>query len=317
MSSLFDPLSGDEATGKQFGERDDRTGRYHMPLLPGEQGTKAGGDWVPYGIMSATNLAGSIIDRRALNVWEIERVMIGLGRSPELIERMVFLIERADDDRDINLRKLRKTPGGVQLVADLGEVAEAAKQAAGANRASAMGTNRHDTWEARAATGQLYGTAEVKRQALALEALLEREGLERVPGLQERTVRNVGLQMTGRFDDVLMSRRTGQLFMADVKTKQGDFYSWMESWIQLAGYATAEWMLNDARTGYVAGPRDYVSQECAILLHAPSDGAPPSLVPVDVQAGYRWAELARDVCAARAEAKSVKTVARALWRDEA
>lgn len=130
-------------------------------------------------------------------------------------------------------------------------------------------------------------------------------------------MRNVGLKLTGRFDDVLMSRRTGRLFMADLKTKQGDFYSWMESWIQLAGYATAEWMLSDARNGYVAGPRDYVSQECAILLHAPSDGSAPSLVPVDVQAGYRWAELARDVCAARAEAKSVKTVARALWRDEA
>lgn len=314
MSSLFDPATGDEAPGKQFGERNGNQ-RYHMPLLPGEAGTKAGGDWVPYGVMSATNLAGSIIDRRALNIWEIERVMIGLGRSPELIERMVFLTERADDDKSINVRKLRDSAGGVQLITDLGEVAEAAKQAAGANQASVMGTNRHDTWEARAATGSLYGTAAVKAQIEALEALLDSEGLERVPGLQERVVRNVGLALAGRFDDVLMSRKTGQLFMADLKTKRGDFYSWMESWIQLAGYATAEYMLDDTRHGYTAGPRDYVSQECAILLHMPSDGAPPQLVPVDVQAGYRWAELARDVCAARAEAKSVKTAARALWRE--
>jgi hypothetical protein len=36
------------APEKEFGQV--YRGKYHMPLLPGEQGTKSGGNWVPYGI---------------------------------------------------------------------------------------------------------------------------------------------------------------------------------------------------------------------------------------------------------------------------
>ncbi len=114
---------------------------------------------------------------------------------------------------------------------------------------------------------------------------------------------------------MLMSVKTGRLFLADLKTKRRAFFTWLEVWIQLTVYATAEWMLDDERTGYVPGPAHHVDQECAILLRMPSNGDAPFLEPVDLIAGMRWAELARDVAAARSEAASVKTVARAAWRD--
>ena len=78
IDQLFAPL-GTVRGGvvKRFGNV--YNGKYHMPLLPGEAGTKSGGDWVPYGVMSATNLAGAIVDSRELSVWEIQRSQLGLG----------------------------------------------------------------------------------------------------------------------------------------------------------------------------------------------------------------------------------------------
>src|ERR1044072_4636480 len=78
-----------------FGERIDHLGRYKMPLLPGERGPKAGGDWVPRGIQSATNLAGSIVESRMLGIWERERGQIGMAMRPEPVERLPVLIKNA------------------------------------------------------------------------------------------------------------------------------------------------------------------------------------------------------------------------------
>jgi len=321
MSLLFDPAAADqaelaakEAAGnvKQFGER--YRGRYHMPLLPGEAGTKAGGDWVPYGLMSATNLAGAITDSRALSIWERERTQMGLALRPDLVEQLTFLVHSARA-AGADLSELHASTAGKALVSALADLHEQAKTAAGANTAATMGTNRHDVWEARAKTGMLFGTPEVNAQIEALEALLEREGLERVHGLQERVVRNVELRAAGRLDDILRSRRTGVFYLADLKTKRKPFFSWLETWIQQSVYATAEWMLADDKRNYVPGPKHHVSQTCAILLRMPSDGAAPYLEPVDLVAGRRWAHLARLVCDVRSEARSVHTNGVAEWRN--
>src|SRR5690348_14643644 len=78
-----------------FGERINSLGRYKMPLLPGEIGTKSGGDWVPRGVQSATNLAGSIVESRQLGVWERRKTQIGLALRPDLMEKQTILIRRA------------------------------------------------------------------------------------------------------------------------------------------------------------------------------------------------------------------------------
>lgn len=318
MSMLFDPLAAEQGahTGeerKSFGER--YRGRYHMPLLPGEQGTKAGGDWVPYGVMSATNLAGAIVDSRALSIWERERTQMGLVVRPELYEQLSLAVNSARA-KGVDLSELHESAEGKVLVTALAELHDQAKTAAGGNRAAAMGTLRHDVWEARAATGMLFGTPAVNAEIEALEALLDAKGLERVPGLQERVVRNVGLAASGRLDDVLRSRKTGRLYLADLKTKRKPFYSWLEAWIQQSVYATAEYMLDDAKQAYLPGPLHHVDQKQAILLRAPSDGGKPYLQRVDLVIGRRWAELAKDVVEARSEARRVKTFALAEFTED-
>lgn len=311
-SSLFSNDKTHEDV-KRFGER--YNGRYHMPLLPGEEGTKSGGDWVPRGIMSATNLAGALVDSRALSVWERERGQIGLALRPELFEKLVFgvqsaLLVGADVDN------LKDSESGRLLVGLLAELHDLAKTASGGNRAAAMGTNRHDAWEQRGLTGQLTGTPQIQREILAVEQLLREHGLVRVPGLQERVVRNTEVNAAGRFDDILMSERTGRLYLADLKTKRKTFYSWLETWIQQWVYAGAEWMLDDNKTGYVPGPRHHVDQKSSILLRMPSDGGAPYLQRVDLQIARRWTLLARQVVDARSEAKSTRTFELTRWHEQ-
>lgn len=342
----------DEATkitmaNAPFGVRIDHLGRYKMPLLPGESGTKpssrlkSGGNWVPRGVQSATNLAGSIVESRMLGIWERERTQIGLAMRPDLVERLAFVINKARAQA-VDLSRLNDSPEGKAIKAELDLIHKEAKQTAGGNLAAQRGTNRHDVWEERAKTGQLFGTPEVNEQIEGLEALLAEKGLERVPGLQERTVRNVALRAAGRFDDVLRTTRdvpeppladgfisgdylpAGTLLMADLKTKSRAFYSWLEVRIQLAVYATAEWMLDmpgeiDPITGmgrggsYVPGPKHHVSQDWGVVLWAPSSGKPARLKRCNLRKGFEHAQLARAVCDARSEAKSVAAHGEAEW----
>lgn len=348
MTLLFSDDPGYEDAGVKmsmanapFGTRIDHLGRYKMPLLPDERGPKAGGDWVPRGVQSATNLAGSIVESRMLGIWERERTQIGLALRPDLVERMAFLINKARA-QEVDLSRLPDSPEGKAIKAELDLIHKEAKQAAGGNLAAQRGTNRHDAWEARGASGLLFGTPEVNEQIEALELLLKQKGLERVPGLQERTVRNVALRAAGRFDDVLRATRpitwgeqhedafrqvaipAGTLLMADLKTKQRQFYSWLEVRIQLAVYATAEWMLADddrllpkdvGSKLYVPGPKHHVNQDWGIILWAPSNGAAPQLKRANLRKGLAHAQLARAVCDARSESGNVAAFAEAEWPD--
>lgn len=348
-----DPELDDSPIGKAFGER--YNGRYHLPLLPGETGTKSGGDWVPYGVQSATNLAGSIVESRMLGIWERERGQIGMAQRPDLVERLAFVINRARaqgveitrDETGMVTRKgvdfadLKNSPEGKALRIELELIHAEAKQTAGGNLAAQQGTNRHDVWEERARTSQLFGTPEVNEQIGKLEQLLADAGLERVPGLQERTVRNVTLRAAGRFDDVLRTTRdvvfsdpysigagrhilpAGTLLMADLKTKKRAFYSWLEVRIQLTVYATAEWMLDRGaghgvdfvmdRPGYVPGPKYHVNQQWGVVLWMPSNGDEPALKRCNLVKGWEHAKLARAVCDARSEAKNVAAHGEAMW----
>jgi hypothetical protein len=348
--ALFKPAPGDDGkvtfASLAFGERHPTLGRYKLPLLPGEEGTKTGGDWVPRGVQSATNLAGSISETRALGIWERQRSQLGLALDGQLYERLAYLIRTAlADGLDLN-EKLSATELGQRVSAELELLHNEARERCGANMAATRGTALHNGWEHRAGSTE-PGSAlfsDVPQEGamfVALETLLKRAGLERVPGLQERVVRHVELNAAGRFDDVLRTTRdivelnygpngevqnrvipAGTMFMADLKTKRDRFWSWLEVRIQLAVYATAEWMLETGNYGagqpaqraeYIPGPKHHVSQQWGVVLHMPQDGAPPALKRVNIQAGLRAARLARAVCDERSEGKSVATHGEAEW----
>jgi hypothetical protein len=334
VSSLFFRSdAGDDPSEEQarvsmanapMGVRIDHLGRYKMPLLPGESGPKSGGDWVPRGVQSATNLAGAIVESRQLGIWDRERSQIGLALRPDLVERLSFATRKAlAEGADFNERHTYK-----DLAAELELIHKEAKQTAGGNAAAQAGTNRHDVWETAVGRDEssLFGTPQINAQIQALNELLERKGLKRVLGLQERTVRNVHLRAAGRFDDVLITTRDipfsaseggiirkGTLLMADLKTKKRAFWSWLEVRIQLAVYATAEYML--ACDTYVPGPKFHVSQDWGVIMRMPADGGAPELSRCNLRVGLAHAELARAVCDARSEGKSVAAHREAIWPD--
>jgi hypothetical protein len=302
-----------------MGKRLDSIGRYKMPLLAGESGPKAGGDWVPGGLQSMTNLASSISDTKALMDWTVRQVMIGMGLHPDLIgevRNVVWAAKQAGADFQ-NLRAHK------ELTADLDQLAERAKDISGANAARDAGIVLHDTWEARGTRGARSGAEEHDVWIDVLAELLDGAGFDVIPELCERTVRNVAVQAAGRFDNILMHRCTGQLYMADLKTKRKPFWSMLEIDAQLAGYAYAEWMLSGADVGsgadarisyYVDGPQRLgVHPNYGVVLHMPSDGSRPRLRKADLAFGWNTLQLARGVCTARSFGRSVGRMAESFW----
>lgn len=295
-------------------------GRYHMPLLAGENGTKAGGDYVPRGVMRTTNFIGAITDTRALSRWEQEQTLLGLVRDPSLYEELCLLIHQGDTEgvdysRLRDFPRMREAMAGIPFDSHSHErsLIGRAKHAAGANLKRQMGTNRHTAWEHRGATGELIGTPAIQSEIGALEPLLQQAGLVRVPHLSERVVRHPDLGVVGKFDDVLLELATGRLLMSDLKTKQRDFFTMLELDAQLGVYSRCPWMLNDAGTGYEEGPVHHVDQNEGVILHMPSDGAPPALRRVDLNRGWRIAELCAMTLAERAYADSAERMSQSYW----
>lgn len=294
-------------------------GRYKMPLLPGESGTKTAGDWVPGGLQSMTNLAGSISDTRALGIWELEQVLIGLGLDllstpADLAHDLAVAIDDA-----VNLKadfsQMRLYP---ELKAFLGQVVERAKDASGANRARDRGIEMHDQWEGHGKTGLFHEDPAEAGWQRKVSALLAEAGFEIVPDLAERTVRNNTVRTAGRFDNILR-HRSGTLYMADLKTKAKPFWSFLEIDAQLAGYAYAEWMLNSQLTDYIKGPLHYVDLDVGVVLHMPSRPDPetglqePRLRKADLLKGWETMRLARQVCDARSGGRSAARMADSWW----
>jgi hypothetical protein len=303
---------------KRFGNRYD--GRYHMPLLPGEKGTKSGGDYVPRGIMSVTNLVGAFEDTRALSVWEQGMALIGLALSPELHEELVLIVQAAESEGVI-FELLRDYPDLKEALAgsahDKSKIEKSivgrAKHIAKAGAAAQRGTNRHTAWEHRGRTGQLIGTPEIQARTIDTEKLLADAGLVRIPGLSERVVRNTVVNTCGRFDDVVLEIASGRLLIADLKTKATPFYSWMTTDAQLATYARSEWMLTLDGQSYEPGPASAVDQTEGVILHVPSDGSKPYLRRADLVNGWEVAQCARRNIDLRVFGKSRERHAMSEW----
>jgi hypothetical protein len=320
-SSLFEPERKGLAA-VDMGERGGNS-RYKMPLLPGEEGTRSGGDWVPGGLQSVTNMLDGFEESRGLNIWEQEQALIGLAMRPSLYGELSLAVAQWIA-AGVNFAEIKEHPevrkvltGGADREAAELSIIGRAKQAAGANEARQAGTNLHTAWEHRAKTGELIGTPQMQEMVLTMEALLSKAGLVRIPELSERTVRNVEVRCAGRFDDILLEVDTGRLLMADLKTKRKAFRSWMATDGQLATYARAEYMLTVDRTGYEPGPVHHVDLTEGVVLQLPSNGEPPYLRRADLAEGWEVAKLARAVIDRRAYGVSAARRAMAPWRTPA
>jgi len=325
MPSEVRPVKGPGYADIPMGTRHPTQHRYKVPLLPGEVGTKScppGVEpWVPGGVQSMTNLAASISDTKALGLWELEQALIGVGLHPELaaeLRRVVY----AAKERGVDFQALKDEPEKV-LRGELAAITERAKDISGANAARDAGIVRHDVWDinGKSAGHTFSGTEQINAEIRALRELLDAAGFEVIPELCERTVRNVKLIAGGKFDNILMHRKSGRLVMADLKTKRKPFWTWLEMDGQLAGYAYAEWMLETIETSpgvfevvYVPGPKPLgVDLTEGVILHMPSDGGEPRLRRADLTRGWRTMQLAREVCTVRSDGKSAGRDRESYW----
>jgi hypothetical protein len=316
-SQLFAPKKSGGFADVPMGTRGPN-GRYRMPLLPGEQGTKTGGDWVPGGLQSMTNLAGSISDTRALGIWEIEQILIGLGLrlagSDDLCSELREIVLAAWVN-EYDFQNIKAYP---ELKAALADIAERAKDASGANAARDKGIRMHDHWEEHSKTQLFSGDEEDQRLTRMVAELVDAAGFELMPDLTERTVRNLAVKAAGRFDNILRHRKTGELYIADLKSKAKPFWSFLEIDGQLAGYANAEWMLRSCMTEYLRGPVHYVNLQYGVVLHMPSrpdenGSQEPRLRKADLVTGWKNMQLARQVCDARSYGRSAARMADSWW----
>jgi len=317
----IDDLLGDLKPEPQFGVRNGN-GRYTMPLLPGEQGTKSGGNWVPRGLTSVTSLTSLLEDKTAVALWAEAMLLIGIGQSGALRMELLRAVSPLGGNK---VGKLRESPElqhvliGSYFEQDKKDesLAGRAKEAAGWRDAAALGTARHAAWEQYGESGELPDDQDARAHVLEIQLLLEEAGLVRVPELRERTVRNLEVKTAGRFDDILMSATTGKLYLADLKTSQRDqFFSMTSMDAQLAIYARSEWMLTEDCQGYEPGPRQLgVDQERGIIMHVRADGGPGKLVTADLTSGWRGALLARELKELRSAGTSKSTLDGRTWRE--
>lgn len=322
LPSEVKPVKGPGYADIPMGTRHPTQHRYKLPLLPGETGTKScppGVEpWVPGGVQSMTNLAASISDTKALGWWELEQALIGIGLHPGLAEALRNTVYDAKE-RGVDFQALKDEPGKV-LCGELAAITERAKDISGGNAARDAGIVRHDVWEIFGKFGQQTGTDQINTEIQAVRQLLDAAGFEIIPELCERVVRNVVVKAAGRFDNILMHRRTGRLLMADLKTKRKPFWTWLEMDGQLAGYAFSEWMLETIETSpgvfevvYVPGPMHHVDLTEGVILHMPSDGAEPRLRKADLTRGWHTLQLARQVCTVRSDGKSAGRERESYW----
>jgi hypothetical protein len=238
----------------------DHWGRY---LIVPEDGDKP----VPH--TRATTHAATLDDRYGLEKWSQRMVAIGLSRRSDLLAQVAAA---PDEDR-----------GRIDsIVVDAIEAAEASK---GRNIGEALHqfTERLDSGELELANVPDPWRADVAAYRAAMdEAGFKVELIERVCVVPR-------LIVAGTFDRLVV--RDGRRFVLDVKTGQRLDYGWGAIATQLALYSRAA-TLYDVDTAEHS-PMPDVDQRVGIVAHVPAGGGTCELVTVDLEVGWRGAELAR------------------------
>jgi len=297
---MNDPFAtGDDLAGVALMAKRKRiisVGRYRLPNLDGSHKT---GGW-----QRVTNLVKAITDQFSLRVWEIEQIMIAVHVDADRVLRDLRMTLVAVQGKDYSVRR-----------AEIEEFVNRCKDLSGGNEGSKFGNARHELVEADHLSTPAAMPDAFARQHLSLfKASLARNELERVPGLAERRVVIPRFDAVGTLDAVLVDLRTRGLHIGDLKT-QKKFWTWLEIAAQLACYANAEAMwesANDpinARAGrWVDMPK--VSLDIAFVLWMPREhpsGTPAvDVYEVDIKAGLRTAELAREIVLDRRGGKQAK-----------
>lgn len=270
-------------------------GRYR---LPNRDGSDHKGGW-----QRVTTLVKAITDQFSLRIWEIEQVMVALHIDPDGVSRDLRSTLVALQGQDYGTRR-----GEIEAFTDR------CKAIAGGSAGSKFGNARHELVEADHLKLPLPAADAFAREHLSLFKLsLDRNDLDRVPEMAERRVMVERFNAVGTLDAILCDRRTGFYHVGDLKT-QKKFWTWLEIAAQMACYAHADAMWvptdpQDQRAGHWIDMPP-VSRSVAMVPWMPREhpsGQPEvDVYEVDIEAGWKTAQLCYEVIQDRRGGKSAK-----------
>lgn len=269
---------------------DGETEREEIPVVNGRYSAVHPETGKPGKFTRATTMAKTIAETYHLDRWRDRVVAKGMAMRPDLCE----LAQGMDvtEDRDA-----------------LQEVAETAKEAAGARVGANRGTALHKHCERLEAGEDILSerlSPATRRDLVAYRDALERSGIQMLTEYTERLVFNPDSNTIGRVDRIgwdhdLWDRPR----IVDLKTQKDMVFGRMEIAAQLAQYARARWMWDSEQGTWVPMPE--LDTDTAIVIHLPVGKAAPEFHQIDIATGWEYVKLALDTRKARNSARGVLT----------
>lgn len=243
----------------------DRWGRY---ILPHPLDPDTSKPWT-----RATTLAETLNDQYGLTSWKMRTTVLGLVARPDLLD-LAYASDAGDKQQ-------------------LDELCEDAIKAAKGDEKSHKGTALHK-FTARLDAGNLSRSPRQWQEHLdAYMAFKDTEGIQTHPKFIERITVVPELSVAGTMDRIV--KHKGEAKIADLKTG-GIKYDGMKIHIQLALYAHGYGLWDNDNAVWEDMPK--VSQTEGLVMHLPAepdkDGnmVPPKLYPVDLELGWKMAQVA-------------------------
>lgn len=234
----------------------------------------------PKAYVRATTWAKALDDQSSLINWSMRMCALGLITRKDLYAQVAAC---RPDDRDA-----------------LSRLVDQAKEAGGGSTGANLGSALHAFTE-RIDLGETVDVPDLWRPDIdAYTKAIAEHGLTVRRDLIERVVVVEELGVAGTLDRVYVTA-DGRLVIGDVKTGQTLDFNRLAISIQLSLYANADTLYDLATETHA--PMVDVDKSTALVVHLPSGQGRCEIHEVDIAEGWRYAQLAGQVRAARAHGR--------------
>ena len=245
--------------------------RWKRPLIVPPEG----GAPVPYTRVST--LAKALDDLNNLMSWQCRKTAEGLIRRPDLLTRTAGALANGDPDTDWPTKRA------------LNDICAEAREAAGASKGSSAGTGFHSLTEAidRGEEPLFVPEADAARLDAYRAATADYTSLA-----AEQFVVCDELRTAGTFDRLWFCP-DGRVRVGDLKTGKSEADYPLATAMQLAIYAHGQ--RYDPTTGERRVLDEHLDLTTGLLIHMPAATGGCAVIPLDLEKGWRAAQLAHEI----------------------
>lgn len=246
-----------------------------------------------------TTLAGALKDKEGLINWRRKMAALGMAAMPDKGERLRELNDEvAAYGDDWRAAKSAKD--------ELNALLDELHHAAGGDEGSERGTQAHTIREYYVAgrfseIEHLVTDSEMADLKAYLDACAS-AGIECPAEWVEKIVVNTKVDSAGTLDQIALPSDRRRV-IADYKGQQSVDFGFLEIAVQLATYANADAMWNDATQTWE--PMPDVDREVGLVFHCPVGKATCDLIEVDLVAGWHAAQHAHETRRLRSASKAM------------